>query len=94
MAAAPETEAEVLAEVRRRTYSAYAAGKERARGAMLCAWPPSFPGSNRAASRVAATNKANGNEEGLDEVMDVEKGSGGGSGHDKVWEEKHFGVGT
>jgi hypothetical protein len=42
---------------------------------------------------VAATNKASGSEEGLDEVMDVEKGRGGGSGHDRAWEAKLFGVG-
>jgi hypothetical protein len=46
---------------------------------MLCDWDPSFPGSNRAARRVAATSKASGNDEGLDDVMDVEKGRGAGS---------------
>ena len=56
-------------------------------------WDPSFPGSNRAARRVAATNRARGSEEGLDDVMDVEKGRGAGSGHERVWEAKVLGVG-
>lgn len=94
MAAAPDTEADVFAEVRSRTYSAYAAGKESASGDMLCGWDPSFPGSNRAARRVAATSKASGNDEGLDDVMDVEKGRGAGSGQSRDWEAKLFGVGT
>ena len=83
MAEAPDTEADTFADVRSRTYSAYAAGNESASGAMLCDWDPSFPGSNRAAKRVAATNKASGNDEGLDDVMDVENGRGAGSGHSR-----------
>lgn len=94
VAAAPETEADTFAEVRSRTYSAYAAGKESASGDMLCDWDPSFPGSNRAAKRVAATSNASGNDEGLDDVMDVEKGRGAGSGQSRDWEAKLFGVGT
>lgn len=91
VAAAPDTEADVLAEVRRRTYSAYAAGKESARGA---AWPPSLPGSKRAARRVAASSRASGNDDGLeDEAMEAENGSGAGSGQERVCEMKLLGVG-
>jgi len=91
VAAAPDTDAETLADVSRRTYSAYAAGKESASGARLCACP-SLPGSNRADRRVAASNRAKGSEEGL-EAVDVAKGSGAGSGQARDCEAKLLGVG-
>lgn len=42
---------------------------------------------------MAATSRARGSEEGLDDVMDVEKGRGAGSGQDRVWEAKALGIG-
>jgi hypothetical protein len=52
-----------------------------------------LPGSNRAARRVAASSRANGSEEGLDEAVDVANGSGAGSGQVRDCEAKLFGVG-
>jgi hypothetical protein len=55
---------------------------------------PSFPGSKRAARRVAATSRASGRDEELDEAdTDVENGSGAGSGQERDWELKCFGAG-
>ena len=94
MAAAPEIEADVLADVSRRTYSAYAAGNERANGAMLWAWTLSLLGSKRAARRVAARRRESGRDDGLQEAaMDVENGSGAGSGQARDWEAKLLDVG-
>lgn len=93
VAAAPDTDADVLADVSRRTYSAYAAGKESASGDKLCACP-SLPGSKRAARRVAASRSASGSEEGLDEDVDVANGSGAGSGQERDCEAKLLAVGT
>lgn len=86
-------DAEVLAEVSSRTYSAYAAGKDSARGARFWACP-SWPGSKSAARRVAARRRARGSEEGLDAaVREVENGSGAGSGQARDWVVKLFGGG-
>lgn len=92
VAAAPDTDAEVLADVSRRTYSAYAAGKESARGDRHCACP-SLPGSKRAARRVAASSRAKGSEDGLDDELVVANGSGAGSGQERDCEAKLLGVG-
>lgn len=92
---APDTEADVLADVRSRTYSAYAAGKDRASGARSWAWVGSRPGSYSAVRRVAAKRRERGRDEGLeDAVMDAEKGSGAGSGQERGLSESVPGVGT
>lgn len=54
---------------------------------------PSAPGSNSAASRVAARRRASGRDEGLDEAVDVENGRGAGSAHERECEVKLFGDG-
>lgn len=94
VAAAPDTDAEVFADVSSRTYSAYAAGNDRARGPTT--WPGrlSLLGSKSAESRVAARRRASGREEGLnDAVVEVENGSGAGSGHARDSVTKFLGAG-
>lgn len=84
-----------MADVRSRTYSAYAAGKDRASGARSWAWVGSRPGSYSAVRRVAAKRRERGRDEGLeDAVIDAEKGSGAGSGQERGLSESVPGVGT
>lgn len=85
MARAPDTEADVLALVSRRTYSLYAAGKDRARASGAGSLP--VPGSYNAVSRVAASSSDSGSDE-----FDAWNGRGAGSGQASSWVNV-FGVG-
>ncbi|OJJ46749.1 hypothetical protein ASPZODRAFT_2016530 [Penicilliopsis zonata CBS 506.65] len=97
VAAAPDAEADTLAAVRRRTYSAYAAGKDNASGVndeAVVLWLVLLCGSYRADNRVAASKRARGREEfEVPLVVEIEKGSGAGSGQERVCSVKDLGVG-
>lgn len=95
VAAAPEIDADVFADVNSRTYSAYAAGNDSASGARLVGCADSALGSYSAARRVAASSSERGSEDGLAEtVVAAEKGSGTGSGQERLWVLNVAAVGT
>lgn len=94
VAVAPHAEADALADVRSRTYSAYAAGNDIASGARSCGCAASEPGSWSAVKRVAASRSERGRGVVLAEIVeDGGNGRGAGSGHDKVCDVNDFGVG-